>query len=44
MRFKPTFFASQNLSELCYPHILEGDDGDFKILYNNKKKQGGSGF
>jgi hypothetical protein len=31
-----------NLLQLCYSHILKGDDGDFKLLFNNKV-QGGSG-
>lgn len=41
--FEPTSFPSQNLFKLCYTHILNGDDGNFIILYDDKE-QGKSGL
>ena len=37
-KFKPASFSSQNLFQLCYPHILIGGDASFTLLYNYKEQ------
>ena len=37
------FFPSQSVFQLCSSNILEGDDGNFILLYSDKE-QDGSGF
>ena len=41
MGIVPTFISSQKLLQLCYPHILEGEYGNFRLSYNHKEQSGG---
>ena len=43
VQLKRVSFPPKILFQLCYPHILRGDDKTIALL-NNNEEQGGSGY